>query len=109
MDMKWHAVRLACQKCKGDVAIVEVSFAADGSILLDLICVKCGIELGWKSNFAECVRKAYQTDVDQYTIEHPRPPLVPPLALPEAPIKEPRWNDYDKIFLESEGIDPKEE
>ena len=33
-----------------------------------------------------------------------KPPLAQPLALPEAPIEEPKWSDYDRIFLEGEGI-----
>jgi hypothetical protein len=99
MEMKWHRVALSCPtpNCGREPTILAFSCAADGSVMLEMICVKCGIKLAWKSDVVKLITIAFNSDLQVDTLLHK--PLRPP-------INDPCMKIADDKFLRMMHIDP---
>ena len=97
--MKWHKLTLECPQCKNEPTLLHFSVAADGEVLLEMICVKCATRLAWKSDIVNLVRGAIVQDIQESNIRHK--PIRPPMA-------DPCEKMADNSFLHSLGIDPNE-
>jgi len=53
--MQYHAIRIPCPKCNRFLTPMEVCCRSDGGILLEGICVICGVEFHWESTIAKLV------------------------------------------------------
>jgi hypothetical protein len=89
MDMKWHRIVLSCPSCSQEPTILAFSTAADGSVLLEMICVRCGIKLAWKSDVVKLITNAFNSDLQENTIKHI--PLRPPMNDPCEKIADNKW------------------
>ena len=97
--MKWHKISPPCPQCETEPVILSVSIAADGEILVQMVCAKCGVRLGWKSNIVNLIRGAIVADIQEDAIQHK--PIRPPM-------KDPCEIIADNAWLHSLGIDPNE-
>jgi hypothetical protein len=108
MDMLWHKVSITCSKCGDEPTITCLSASGDGEIMLDLICVKCGIQLRWVSNVTKMMANAIYADLAEHMAKTnpkicPRRPVTPPLLTP------PTFTEEDKKWERDIGINPDEE
>ena len=102
MEGKWHRVSPLCPQCSKEPAIMSFSMASDGSVLLEMVCMFCGVKLAWKSDVVRLICGAFNADRDEDAKKHTlQTPLRPPLADPCEIIA-------DNAFLHSLGIEPNE-
>ena len=81
LEIKWHALHLQCPQCNLDFAITTLSVASDATILAEGVCVKCGVQLNWKSDLIKLIRKSVVMDIEESKVSIPNQPLKPPLLL----------------------------
>jgi len=61
-EAKWHKFPVSCPKCGKEIAILAVSFSADGYILVEGNCAHCGKEVQWTQSFFKLIFVCYCTD-----------------------------------------------
>ena len=107
MEMHWFKPTLQCPHCHSKVSIIDFLYSSDSEVRLDLLCIPCGKELQWVSNFASLVRDSFARDIKlaqtEQTIQQVLclPVNIPPLTLgaPPKPLTE-----EDRIELHGLGV-----
>ena len=98
--MKWHKLLLVCEKCGKNLAITSIYTAADGELMVEVICVHCGTLLKWTTSGAKLILKSVMADLKEERMNKPiRPPIKP---MPKLPV----ISDHD--WLRQLGIDDRE-
>lgn len=95
MTPKWHRLMLYCPRCDKKATIVDVSSCSDGEVLLEMVCVTCGIFLNWKTTIASLVARAVKADYEESMVKIP-------------PLKFPLKSKGDTAFLHDLGISEEE-
>jgi hypothetical protein len=75
--MKWHALYLCCPRCSNKATILDVSSSADGAILIEMICIYCGIFLNYNTTGAKLVARATTADIEEEQAKNK--PIKPPV------------------------------
>lgn len=78
--MLWHKVELSCPKCSQEPTILNLLTSADSEILLDMVCVPCGLQLAWKATSASLICRSLIADQEQEKRQEKKPQkLLPPV------------------------------
>lgn len=96
-ELRWHFLGLPCLHCDLQLTITGVAISADGETLFQLVCVKCGKEFNWISNWANMIAQALFRDIQE---ANRRAKTVRPMpSLPSPDTKK-----SDEEFLHEMGI-----
>jgi hypothetical protein len=102
INCHWHKINLACKQCDKELVILHVSTSADGEILIDLVCSKCGTMLQWVSTFTRLQANSIYTDIEEsLASKEPKTMAVVPL---KPPIADPKVVELDNKWLHDMGI-----
>lgn len=107
MEMKWHRLELRCSKCKQEPLITDISASADGELIFEMACCKCGTALIMRTTGIRMAAQALFKDIEEELAKkNPKQRLLKP---PPPPKVEPNPKaNGDKKFLRSLGINPDE-
>lgn len=61
----WHKIVENCPSCNEKLALISVSFAADGRFLFDWYCMKEQKEVHTQYLHVDCICKAFEADLEQ--------------------------------------------
>ena len=59
----WHKLAFNCNHCDKQITILRISACANGEILIEGICVQCGINLGFKTDIQKILTTCVQADI----------------------------------------------
>lgn len=96
MESRWHCAKFSCPRCNETAVTSDVSFASDSQILIQGLCMRCGIQLMFRTTCSEQICHAYQGDLDEEQVK--TLPLRPRLTRSEI--------ESDQKFLKEMGIRP---
>ena len=60
--MTYHGILIQCQKCHTKGTILNFHIRADGNVLLECLCVLCGIEFEWEAPMARLIIASNKAD-----------------------------------------------
>lgn len=62
--MNWHKFEPCCPQCDTPFTILAIFIASDGEIMINGVCIVCGVFLDLKTTGAKLVAKAVLEDMD---------------------------------------------
>jgi len=99
MELCWHKLILLCPDCKQEPLITDLSASADGEVLVEMVCVKCGTALTMRTTGTRLATQALYSDIEEQLAKaNPQQKLLSPSPPPKVNKKD------DDDFLGSMGI-----
>jgi len=81
--------------------ITTFATSADGEVLVELACIKCGKVYQWRRFFTQLIHEDTVLDLEEKKTANNPTIVKPPLRLPS-----PKQTEQDRKWLKDLGIDP---